>query len=503
MRYIVNSREMKLYDNNTTEKYHVPSIVLMERAAVAFVEALREQSVNLSDVLIVCGNGNNGGDGYAVARLLQLAGSRVTVVAADAKHLQNASKATEANLLQKKIWQAYGNDILTEIPTGKEYTAVIDAVFGVGLSRNIEGAYESLIAQMNDIKGVKIALDIASGISADNGSVLGIAFRADITITFAFEKLGMILWPGNEYSGKVILKDIGIDEHSFGERRPGVVALEDCDFADLPERKGHSNKGTYGKLLVVAGSVGMSGAAYLSAKAAYCTGCGLVRLFTPEENRAVLQAQLPEAIMTTYSSKKLDVASLVEAINWANVIVCGPGIGSTDVAEQLVKTVLKNASVPVLLDADALNLIAKDCNVLLRPHTELVVTPHLGEMSRLSGDSVGYIQNHLIEVAEEFARQYNVVCVLKDEHTVTSVPYSQTYLNLSGNPGMATAGSGDVLSGVIGSLMAQGMQAKEAASLGVYLHGKAGDVMAEQIGIRGMMASDILEGIRRVTREIE
>lgn len=503
MRYIVNSREMKLYDNNTTEKYHVPSIVLMERAAVAFVEALKVQKVNLSDVLIVCGNGNNGGDGYAVARLLHLAGCRVDVVAADIKHTQNTSKATEANLLQKKIWQAYGNEILIEIPTDKEYTVVIDAVFGVGLSRNIEGAYEDLIVQMNDMKGAKIALDIASGISADNGSVLGIAFRADITITFAFEKLGMILWPGNEYSGKVILCEIGIDEHSFGERRPGVAVLEDCDLAELPERKGHSNKGTYGKLLVVAGSAGMSGAAYLSAKAAYCTGCGLVRLFTPEENRDVLQAQLPEAIVTTYTSKKLDVAALVEAINWANVIVCGPGIGTADIAEQIVKTVLKNASVPVLLDADALNIIAKDCNILLRPHTELVVTPHLGEMSRLSGDSVGYIQNHLTEVAEEFARQYNVVCVLKDEHTVTSIPYSQTYLNLSGNSGMATAGSGDVLSGVIGSLMAQGMQAKEAASLGAYLHGRAGDVMAEKIGARGMMASDLLDGIRSVICKIE
>lgn len=502
MRYIVNSREMKFYDNNTTEKYHVPSIVLMERAAVAFVEALREQEVDLSRVLIVCGNGNNGGDGYAVARLLHLAGCRVDVVAADAKHIQNTAKATEANLLQKKIWQAYDNEILTEISTDTAYTAVIDAVFGVGLSRNIEGDYENVIARMNEIQAMKIALDIASGISADTGSVLGIAFRADLTVTFAFEKIGMILWPGNEYSGKVILKDIGIEEHSFGERRPGVAAVEDRDLANLPERKGHSNKGTYGKLLVVAGSAGMSGAAYLSAKAAYCTGCGLVRLFTPEENRAVLQAQLPEAIMTTYSSKKLDVAALVEAINWANVIVCGPGIGTNDIAEQLVKTVLKNASVPVLLDADALNIIARDSNVLLRPHTELVVTPHLGEMSRLSGDSVGYIQNHLIEVAEEFARQYNVVCVLKDEHTVTSIPYSQTYLNLSGNSGMATAGSGDVLSGVIGSLMAQGMQAKEAASLGVYLHGRAGDVVAEQVGARGMMASDILEGIRRVTREI-
>lgn len=515
MRYIVNSREMKLYDTNTTEKFFVPSVVLMERAAVAFVEELKAQKIELARTLVVCGSGNNGGDGYAIARLLMQEGHEVDVVTADgmkqtagkektpAAFRDRTSGGTEANLLQKKIWLAYQHEILTEIPEEKEYTAVIDAVFGVGLSRNIEGNYAGLIEQMNRISGTKIAVDISSGISADNGNILGTAFKADLTITFAYEKLGTVLWPGNEYAGKVVTKDIGIDERSFLERKPAVAALEDGDLAGLPVRKSHSNKGTYGKLLVIAGSAGMSGAAYFAAKAAYGCGCGLVRIFTPEENRTVLQTQLPEAILTTYPAKKMDAAALTDAINWADVIVCGPGIGTTDTASQLVKNVLKNASVPVLMDADALNLVAADVNVLLRPHTELVVTPHLGEMSRLSGDSVSYIQNHLIEVAEEFARQYNVICVLKDEHTVTAVPYSQTYLNLSGNAGMATAGSGDILSGVIGGLMAQGMSAEEAAPLGVYLHGRAGDVMREVTGERGLMASDLLEGLREVQRRQE
>lgn len=510
MRYLVNSREMKLYDNHTTEKYFVPSIVLMERAAVSFVEELQEQNVDLTRVLMVCGSGNNGGDGYAIARLLRLAGHEVDLVAANAaKQVTGHGKpdaakgGTEANILQQKIWLAYQNVILTEIPEEKEYTVVIDAVFGVGLSRNIEGAYAELIEQMNRISGMKIAVDISSGISSDTGNILGVAFRADLTVTFAFEKLGTVLWPGNEYAGKVVIKDIGIDERSFFERRPGVAALEDDDLAGLPGRKSHSNKGTYGRLLVIAGCANMSGAAYFCAKAAYCSGCGLVRIFTPEENRTILQTQIPEAVLTTYPAKKLDTTALNEALSWADIIVCGPGIGTTDTAAQLVKNVLKNASVPVLMDADALNLIAGDVNILLRPHTELVVTPHLGEMSRMSGDSVSYIQNHLIEVAEEFARQYNVVCVLKDEHTAIGVPYGQTYLNLSGNEGMATAGSGDVLSGVIGGLMAQGMSAENAAPLGVYLHGKAGDAMRDRVSARGLMASDLLEGLRIVLRSQE
>lgn len=510
MRYLVNSREMKLYDSNTTEKFFVPSIVLMERAAVTFVEELRAQETDFSQVLVVCGSGNNGGDGYAIARLILLLGGEVDLVQAGAeKGLQkgaksgNSTKGTEANLLQKKIWQAYNQEILTEIPEKKTYTAVIDAIFGVGLSRTVEGAYAALIAQMNRCPGKKIAVDIPSGISSDNGAVLGTAFRADMTITFAYEKIGTVLWPGNEYAGTVITKDIGIDEKSFCERKPAVAALTEEDLGMLPLRKKHSNKGTYGKLLVIAGSVGMSGAAYLSAKAAYCSGCGLVRVFTAEENRTILQTQLPEAILTTYPAKKLDVGALTEAIGWADAIVCGPGIGTTATAAQLVKNVLKNASVPMLMDADALNLISADVNVLLRPHTELVVTPHLGEMSRLVKDSVSYIQNRLIEVAEEFARQYNVICVLKDEHTITSVPYSQTYLNLSGNAGMATAGSGDVLSGVIGALIAQGIAAETAAPLGVYLHGRAGDVIRERTGAAGLMASDLLEGLKTVFQKEE
>lgn len=503
MKYIVNSREMKLYDNNTIEKLHMPSIVLMERAAVAVVEELKDQQIDLSAVLIVCGNGNNGGDGYAVARLLKLCGGNVDVVSADAKHASDVTKATEANLLQQKIWRAYGNEILSEIPQNKTYTVVIDAVFGVGLSRSIEGVYADVIAQMNHTTGVKVALDIASGISADNGSVLGVAFRADITITFAFAKLGTILWPGNEYSGRVIVRDIGIDTYSFCGQRPGVAALEDCDLKLLPKRKSHSNKGTYGKLLVIAGSAGMSGAAYLSAKAGYSAGCGLVRIVTPEENRIVLQSQLPEAIMTTYSLQQFDVAALTEAIHWADAIVCGPGIGTTDIAMHVVKAVLENATVPVLMDADALNLIAKDANILMQAHTKPVLTPHLGEMSRLTGMPVADIQKNLVEVAEAFARQYNIICVLKDEHTVTADAQNQIYLNLSGNAGMATAGSGDVLSGVIGSLMAQGMPAKKAAPLGVFLHGKAGDAARDKCGAAGMMASDLLEGIRTVIRDME
>ena len=494
MKYLVNSREMKQYDTNTTEVFKIPSLLLMERAAVAFVQELKKHfSCEGKQVLVVCGTGNNGGDGLAVGRMLKLEG-----ISADIVLFGDRKKATEQNKKQQDILKAYNFEVFEEIPTEKTYELVIDAVFGVGLTRAIEGNYKQLIQQMNEIAAYKAAIDIPSGVSADNGSVLGVAFAADLTVTFAFEKAGMHLWPGNEYVGEVVTAEIGINERSFLERKPAVAAYEKTDLCRLPKRPSHSNKGTFGKLLVIAGSTNMAGAALFSAKSAYASGTGLVRVFTPEENRTIIQTALPEAILTTYNTKKIDVQELTDAINWADVILCGPGIGTSDVAASIVKNVIRNSSVPVVFDADALNIIARDVSVLLKPHTEMVLTPHLGEMSRMTGDTVSYLQTKLIDAAEEFARQYNVICVLKDEHTVTSVPYGQTYLNLSGNNGMATAGSGDVLAGILAGLMAQGMRGEEAAPLAVYLHGLSGDAAVLHTGTAGLMASDIIDGLREV-----
>jgi NAD(P)H-hydrate epimerase len=494
MRYAVNSKEMKLYDNNTTEHYNIPSVVLMERAALSFAKALCEEQVDESQILVVCGKGNNGADGLAIARLLLLEGKSVDVVM-----LSGKSKASAENELQQKIFCSYGGVILDHIPENKNYTLIVDALFGVGLSRIIDGDNLALIEQMNLLGGTKAAVDIASGVSSDNGNILGCAFRADITVTFSFEKIGQLIYPGNEYSGRVILKRIGIDENSFLGRTPSAAIIEQNDLKLLPGRISHSNKGTYGKLLIIAGSVNMAGAAVLCAKAAYAVGTGLVRVLTPEENRQIIQTAVPEAILTVYSSKKPEQAAVTDAINWADAIVCGPGIGTSAAAESIVMNVLKSSSVPVLFDADALNIISKDTSILLKPHTDVVVTPHLGEMSRLTGDSISYIQNSLISEAMEFANQYNLVCVLKDERTVIGIPYRNAFINMSGNNGMATAGSGDVLSGVIGALMAQGEDSANAASLGVFIHGLAGDEVKKLTGVRAMTASDIIEGLRLIS----
>lgn len=498
MQYILNSREMKECDKNTSEYFKMPSIVLMERAAVSFVTELKERKTEFKKALIVCGTGNNGGDGLAIARLLALEGALVTAVL-----IGNGDKATKENRMQQEILAAYRIPILSEIPE-KEYTIVIDAVFGVGLARDIEGRYAKMIACMNECTGIKVAVDIASGVSADNGRILGEAFRADITITFAFAKAGMLLYPGREYSGEVVVTEIGIDEHGFLGREPKIRAFEKSDLGRLmPKRIAYSNKGTYGKLLVIAGSVNMAGAAILAAKAAYAAGCGLVKILTPKENRIILQTAVPEAVLSTYDKEKIEDIDIWEMIRWADAVVAGPGLSKGEAARFLVDTVLQEQKKPVLLDADALNLIAE-----IEKHKRMlgenkIITPHLGEMARLTEKNVMEISADILGYASDFAKKYQTICVLKDACTATALPDGSVYLNTSGNAGMATAGSGDVLSGIIGALLAFGMEPAGAAPAGVYLHGMAGDDAAERIGKTGMTAMDLIDGIRHVEKDIE
>lgn len=491
MKYLVKAKEMKQFDRNTIEHFGILSEVLIERAALAAFEELQKKlQPAQTRILIVCGNGNNGADGLALARLLHLAGAEVTTLL-----LGDRTKATPENKKELQINEAYGILSVTDpdqLQT-ENWDVVVDALFGVGLSRKIEGEFARYIERINAIDAWKLALDIPSGVNSDQGTIMGIAFLADLTVTFSYEKLGMRLYPGQDCCGEIICREVGINDPSFLDYKPTTLALEKTDRKLIPKRANRGNKGTFGKILIIAGSACLAGAAVFSAKAAYKSGAGMVKILTVEENRQILQTLVPEAILSVYSPKKIDFSLLTTDMQWADVIVCGPGLGKSQEADKLVRFVLKNAAVPVVFDADALNLLAKDVDLLLAPHTELVLTPHLGEMARLTGNTIGYIQDALIGCAEEFARAYNVIVALKDARTVTAIPYNSTYVNLSGNNGMATAGSGDALTGVIAALIAQGLQPGIAAPLGVFLHGLAGDLVAEEKGVQGLMVSDLIE----------
>ena len=487
LEYIVTGKEMKLLDQNTSEFFHMPTVVLMEQAADSFVRKLIDYIKTENRILIVCGNGNNGADGIAVARLLNQRGYNASVYFLK-------EDGSELFDLQKKIYEKYKYSVVEDI--SEDFDVYVDAIFGIGLSRAVSGEIADIISRINVYDAVKIALDMPSGINADDGQELGIAFNADYTITFSFAKTGLLLWPGTDYCGKVIIADMGITKESFLDQKPRFASITEEDKKVLlPKRIEHSNKGTYGKLLIIAGSHNMAGAACLAAKAAYRSGVGLVKVITCESNRVIIQSQVPEAILQTYD-KALDEMMIIDALKWADAVVLGPGIGISPLAKKIVDIVLKNVNVPMVLDADALNIISGNTDRLLRHHLDIIVTPHLGEMSRLTGDTVSLIQSRMLDTAMDFATKYDLICVLKDFHTITAMPYGMTYINRSGNNGMATAGSGDVLSGIIGALLAQGAMPEYAASVGVFIHGKAGDNVFSETGAYGMMAGDIIKGIK-------
>ncbi len=506
MRILVNSQEMKQCDTNTIERRKVPSLVLMERAALGVVEEISSRSIDSSRCLVVCGLGNNGGDGMAVARLLHQRGSDVTVVC-DWK----PEKATEQTRAQYEMLKAYEIPIVPRVDVAlgdRQYPLIIDAIFGIGLSREIEGHWCEEIRALNAMEGYKVAVDIPSGIHGDDGRRMGCAFRADLTVTFAYEKTGLLLYPGCEYAGEVAVRDIGIDRDSWFDAKPTAYAYEDSDISRMPTRKEHSNKGTYGRVLVIAGKHNMAGAAYFSGKAAAMTGCGLVKIFTAEDNRTIIQQLLPEAILETWTADETEQCDpdwnekIENCVSWADVIVLGPGLGTDSVAEAIVTEVLQRAACPVIADADALNLLAKNPQPLRIRQGRTILTPHMGEMARLTGKSIEELSASMVNSAAAVAKEYRAVCVLKDARTVTALPDGTYYVNTSGNNGMSTAGAGDVLTGIIAGLIAQGMSVEEAAPLGVYLHGRAGDAIAGETGCYSMMASDILEGICQITKKI-
>lgn len=492
MKYIVDKNEAKKIDAYTIQTLAIPDMVLMERAALAVFQEVKEHAPKNSRCLVVIEGGNNGGDGLAVARLLAEAEYSVTVCY---PHIVN--RVSEAFNRQLQIVKNLDITV-TDYLSNENYDVVIDGMFGVGLSRNVEGEHEKLIEALNQMQGLKIAIDVPSGIDAGTGKTLGIAFWADITVTFGFMKKGLLLLDGAVNAGKVVVADIGFPNKAVQENKPFLYAYDLSDFNRLPKRMINSNKGTYGKVAVIAGSLNVSGAAYFAAKAAYVSGCGLVKVITHACNRVILQTLLPEAMLDTYEDEKGAAFCVEQALHWADVAVIGPGIGTDKVAQTLLETLLNQSKIPMVIDADGLNLLANDTTKLNSKQGDVVITPHMKEMERLTGKKVSYLKEHPVEEAVDFTKKYGAICVLKDARTIVSDLEEGAYINVSGNSGMSTGGAGDVLAGVIGSFIAQGLPVGEAARIGVYVHGLAGDAAKKNKNEYSMLANDIIDGISHV-----
>lgn len=498
MNYVLTAKEMKTLDQQTIEKFGVPSMVLMERAALAVCE--RVLSYEPNRILVLCGSGNNGGDGFALSRLLLQKGVFVaTLFTGDKSHMSvecEKQKETLAAILQTG---KYRGEICSEYQD-ETYDVIVDCMFGIGLSRNIEGEFAKLLERVNAAKAVRIAVDIPSGVEADTGHILGTCFLADETVTIAYPKRGLYLMPGKAKCGKITVCDIGIvPAYDFSNTS---FCYDDSILEKLKKRDVYGHKGSYGKLGIIAGSKQIAGAAILSVCSAYHSGCGYVRLLTHENNYVPVLAQVPEAVLSVYTDQisQDELEQQVKAFLAQNsTILIGPGLSTCETARVLVQCVLQFSDKPLVIDADACNLIAQDeaLQQLLKQAAKrlngaIIMTPHLTECARLCKVSTKELQSDVCAIAKQYVKAYGVVLCVKDAGSIVCSPKGELYINVSGCDSLATAGSGDVLAGIAGAYLAEFENPFESMTLAMYVHGFLGDRAKQTISARYTTASDLL-----------
>ena len=459
---------------------------LMPLAGLAAAEYARELlGDNGRKVLVLAGPGNNGGDAFELATHLKRWFYRVELVFAGDEH-----QLSEEALAALRKWRECGGNTYAAPPAALRPDLVVDGLFGIGLTRALEGGYAELIAGINRLPGPKLALDIASGINADTGAVMGTALRATHTITFIALKPGLLTLDGPDYCGEIRLADLGLDVHAMLDAKGATTAAE-CVRLALTPRPRNFHKGRAGSVGVLGGANGMVGAAVLAGRAALKLGAGKVFLGLLTDHPPTVDYQHPELMLRT--SRELLEARMITAF------AAGPGMGTVKSAEQLLREVL-DASVPLVLDADALNLIAASKTLQVRlpkRSAPAVLTPHPAEAARLLGCSTESVQTDRLKAAQELARRYHAVVVLKGNGSIIASPDASWRINSSGNPGMAAAGMGDVLTGMIAALLAQGAGASAAAAAAVWLHGAAADALVrEAAGPIGISASELIETAR-------
>lgn len=506
-------KQMQNIDRRAIDGMKIPGLELMEAAGSRVVDAIVEQYGDITGqvITIVCGKGNNGGDGLVAARYLHEKGAKIEIfltgradtVEGDA--MTNLKRAEKIGLYVKEI------DDIDDFSIDYNSNIIIDAIFGTGFSGDIKAPYDEIIFKINDHPASVVAIDAPSGLDGATGAVAEPCVRADLTVTFGLPKFGQALYPGKEYCGLLLVADIGFpDEAIEKEDIDRYLLMEDEAAAMLPRRAPDSHKGDFGKLFVLAGSEGYTGAAAMTAEAGLRSGTGLVILGCPSGLNDIFEQKLTEVMTRPLPQvrKKRCLAlrglgEVREMVKWADAVAVGPGIGTYHETRDLVFRLISKLDKPAIFDADALNILAKNMDYLKGHSAPLVISPHPGEMSRLTGKTIEQIQKNRIDIALEFAEKFNLVCILKGAPSVIAAPSGQVWINPTGNEGMATAGSGDVLTGLIGGFLAQGLMDIDAAVLGCYVHGKAGDLAMENLGARGMIAGDILHMVPEALREME
>ncbi len=506
---VATAEEMQELDRKAIETYRIPGIVLMENAGRGAAEAISKAFPDLhkKKIAIIAGKGNNGGDGLVIARYLLNDGIPVRVyLLTDPKGLRGDAE-TNFNVFHRMKGE------VISVPSSKDYVKVkrdlerfdilVDGIFGTGLDAEVRGYYREVIDHLNMLQKPMVAIDIPSGLDADTGKPLGAAIRASLTITFGLPKIGHLIPPGLDYVGEVKVIDIGIPKRLVEEEKIPTCLLEKEEiqrWLSIP-RNPDTHKGDYGHLLVIAGSVGKTGAAAMACQAALRMGAGLVTLAIPKSLNAIMEAKLTEVMTEPLPETPKQTLSLrafstiVRLCENKRAVIIGPGLGTYKETQSLVLKLIRTLALPIILDADGITALTAQPKTLPVANRLLVLTPHPGEMAKLVRSQVKEVLEDRIGLSRNFSQSQRVHLVLKGHPSLISTPKGEIFINPTGNPGMASAGTGDVLTGMIGGLVCQGFDILPSLQMAVYLHGLAGDEGAKEMGEKSLIASDIIEKI--------
>ena len=511
---ILNNAQTKKLEDYAVSSGGFDHTRLMENAGASVCRMINETvSIVNKSVAVVCGIGNNGGDGFVVAKRLLEGGAKVRVLLAigtptteDAKKFLGESEAAGI----KTLSYAEEGDRQEFAKTLENSGIIVDAIFGVGFHGTVSEELSHVIEMINSSRGIVVAVDVPSGVDSDSGEVSGACVRADHTVTFSTRKPGHVIYPAVDYCGEVHIASIGIDEHIIREQEHHISTI---DYENVrrcfPRRSNNTHKGTFGKLLCICGSIGMAGSATFAGKAAVQSGVGMVEMAVPAEIYPIVAGNLVDPVYHLLKTNQNGTVSaesipmILDKMKGATAVMIGCGMGKGKDVTEVVEAVIRNSDVPIIIDADGLNAIKDDLGVLREAKAPIVMTPHPGEMARLVGKTNIEVQSQRLEVASSFAMTFGVYMVLKGANTVCATPDGCIAINLTGNPGMSKSGSGDVLAGLLGSLLAQGMKPEEAAACAVHIHGMAGDNAALKFSQHSMSANDIILEFSYIFSDIE
>jgi len=493
-------------DRLTIGKYGIAGLILMENAGRASADVLLDNFAYAEKVAIFAGGGNNGGDGFVIARHLISEGLDVdTYIVSDPKKYKG-----DALTNYKALKNIGGNivELKNNLRKYKKADVIVDALFGTGLDREIAGFYKKVIEFINSQGVPTLAVDLPSGLDSNTGYPLGTAVLADITVTFVLPKLGMSIYPGVEYAGEIYVADITTPNFLEDDIPYELLSNESVDYLLAP-RYEDTHKGTYGHLFILAGSPGKSGAASLAALGAQRSGTGLVTVGIPKSLNPIMEQKTTEAMtepLPETDIETLGTISIKRALeimeNRKSALAIGPGISTTEETREFLYEIIRNSNLPMLIDADALTLVAENPKILKEAKAPIVLTPHPGEMSKLAGISTEEVQDNRVGVSLDFSAKYNVFLVLKGARSIVSTPKGEIFINTTGNAGMASGGMGDVLTGIIGGFLAQRLDPVDACKLGVFAHGLAGDLVAQENGEAGMIARDVANILPKAISQI-